>query len=123
MTTNNNQAYAGRWWIVGAVLIGAWVGTLSNSMMPVALPSMVKQYGVGLNLGVWVISVFMLLVAVLMPVFGWLGDRYGFHWLYSIGRIFICLFLHPLLPYVVSGDGRFITRSQTFSSISTSPCR
>jgi len=55
--------------------------------MPVALPSIVNQYGVGLNLGVWVISVFMLLVAVPMPIFGWLGDRYGFRWIYSAGMM------------------------------------
>ena len=75
MTTNNNQLYSRRWWIVGAVLTGTWVGTLGNSMMPVALPSIVNQYGVGLNLGVWVISVYVLLVAVLMPIFGWLAGK------------------------------------------------
>ncbi len=92
MATNNQQVYARRWGIVGAVLIGTWVGTLGNSMMPVALPSIIDQYGVGLNLGVWVISVFMLLVAVFMPIFGWLGDRYGFRWIYSTGLMGMAVF-------------------------------
>lgn len=80
-----NHAYSRRWWIVGAVLIGTWVGTLGNSMLPVALPSIVEQYGVGLDLGVWVISIYVLFVAALMPIFGWIGDRYGFRLTYTIG--------------------------------------
>lgn len=92
MATSDDQAYARRWWVVGAVLVGTWVGTLGNSMMPVALPSIVKQYGVGLNLGVWVISVYVLLVAVMMPIFGWLGDRYGFRWLYGLGLVGMAIF-------------------------------
>ena len=43
---NYDKVYARRWWIVAAVFIGTWVGTLGNSMMPVALPSIVEYYGV-----------------------------------------------------------------------------
>ncbi len=92
MTINNEQIYSRRWWIVGTVLIGTWVGTLGNSMMPIALPSIVEQYGVGLNLGVWVISVYILLVAVIMPIFGWLGDRYGYRRIYAVGLIGMAVF-------------------------------
>lgn len=85
MALDEDPAYARRWWIVGAVLIGTWVGTLGNSMMSVALPSMMEQYAVGVNLGVWVVSVYVLLVAVLMPIFGWLGDRYGYRRILVLG--------------------------------------
>ena len=89
---NYDKVYARRWWIVAAVLIGTWVGTLGNSMMPVALPSIIEDYEVGLNLGVWVISVYVLLVAVFMPIFGWLGDRYGYRRIYLIGLVAVAVF-------------------------------
>jgi EmrB/QacA subfamily drug resistance transporter len=61
-------------------------------MMPVALPSIIEQYGVGLSSGVWVISIYVLLVAVLMPIFGWLGDRYGYRRIYTVGLAGMVLF-------------------------------
>lgn len=60
--------------------------------MPVALPSILEQYGVGLDVGVWVISLYVLLVAVLMPIFGWLGDRYGYRRTYAVGLAGMALF-------------------------------
>ncbi len=85
MTTLIENHNTKRWLVVGTVLIGTWVGTLGNSMMAVALPSMLQQFQVGLNLGIWVISIYVLLVAVLMPIFGWLGDRYGYRRIYTLG--------------------------------------
>ncbi|RPJ69403.1 MAG: MFS transporter [Desulfobacteraceae bacterium] len=76
-----------RWWVVGAILMGTWVGTLGNSMVPVALPSMVEQLGVGVHKGIWLISVYVLMVAVLMPLFGWLGDRFGYRRIYLGGLV------------------------------------
>jgi len=77
--------YAKRWWIAGTVLIGTWIGTLSNSLVPVALPSILKQFDVALTLGVWVIAIYVLLFAVPIPLFGWLGDRFGNRRIYLIG--------------------------------------
>lgn len=92
MQTHNDERYPRRWWIVGVVLVGTWVGTLGNSMMPVALPSILEQYDIGVNVGVWVISVYVLLVAVLMPIFGWLGDRHGFRRIYTVGLVGMAVF-------------------------------
>jgi len=92
LTPDSGRASTRRWWIAVILLIGTWVGTLGNSMMPVALPSIVRQYGVGLNMGVWVVTVYVLLVAVLMPVFGWLGDRHGYRSTYVIGLAGLSVF-------------------------------
>ncbi len=92
MMPDTDKTYSRRWWVVGAVLIGTWVGTLGNSMMPVALPSILEQYRVGLHLGVWVISAYVLLVAILMPIFGWLGDRYGYRRIYTVGLMGMSVF-------------------------------
>jgi len=79
--------YAKRWWIAGTVLIGTWIGTLSNSLVPVALPSMLKDLNVSLSLGVWIISIYVLTFAVLNPIFGWLGDRYSKRYLLMFSYI------------------------------------
>ncbi|MGH2523165.1 MAG: MFS transporter, partial [Anaerolineales bacterium] len=73
------------WWILATVLIGSFVGTTGNSMMNVALPSLMQQYHVGLNVGVWIITIYVLLFSTLMPVCGWLGDMFGYKRIYLVG--------------------------------------
>lgn len=74
-----------RWWILATVLIGSLVGTFGNSMANVALPSVMDHYGVGISVGVWVVTIYVLLFSTLMPIFGRLGDMYGYRRIYLIG--------------------------------------
>jgi EmrB/QacA subfamily drug resistance transporter len=113
-----------RWWIVATLLIGTLVGTLGNSVTNVALPSIMEHYGAGLDTGVWVVSVYILMFSTLMPVFGRLGDLIGYKRMYlgamaglattmvlsafapSIGwliaiRFFAGIFNAPILPAIM----------------------
>lgn len=74
-----------RWLVLATVLIGSLVGTFGNSMMNVALPSIMQHYHVGLNVGVWVVTIYVLLFSTLMPVFGRLGDMLGYKRIYLLG--------------------------------------
>ena len=74
----HDKTYSRRWLIAGALLVGTCVGVLGSSMMPVALPSILSHFGARVNVGIWIISAYFLMVAVFMPIFGWLGDRYGY---------------------------------------------
>ncbi|UCF92367.1 MAG: MFS transporter [Desulfobacterales bacterium] len=80
------------WATAGSVLVGTWVGTFGNSMVPVALPSIVNHYAAGLNAGIWLIAAYILMVAVFMPLFGWFGDRYGYRRTYMGGLAGFALF-------------------------------
>lgn len=90
--TLQDRRFERRWWILAAVLVGTWSGTSLNSMMSVALPSMLTDFNIGADLGVWIISLFVLFSAVFMPVSGWLGDRYGYKRVYLIGFVGVVLF-------------------------------
>ena len=91
-TTLDKQATnTRRWSILAFVLTTTWGGTLLNSMMPISLPSMLDDLNISLNLGVFIISVYTLFFAVLNPVFGWLGDRYGYRRIYAYGVVGLLL--------------------------------
>ncbi|HSJ52278.1 MAG TPA: DHA2 family efflux MFS transporter permease subunit [Anaerolineae bacterium] len=60
-----------------AILIGTFVGTLGNSLTNVAVPSIMAEFEIPLSSAVWVVTIFVLILAVLMPVGGYLGDLYG----------------------------------------------
>jgi EmrB/QacA subfamily drug resistance transporter len=101
MTAFSTDAFrARRWWILATVLIGSIVGTFSNSMAGVALPSIMQQFHIDLNLGVWVVSSYNLIFATLMPVFGRLEDMFGYKRISQIGMVgfVVCSVLAALSP-------------------------
>jgi len=59
-----------RWAILSAFLIGTFVGTLGNSVSNVALPAIMSHFKVPLSTAVWVVTLYVLTFAVLMPVCG-----------------------------------------------------
>ncbi len=76
-----------RWLILAAVLMGTLVGTLGGSMVNVALPAIMDGFDIPVSSAVWVLSIYILLVAVLMPIFGRLGDMYGYKRIYLLGLL------------------------------------
>jgi EmrB/QacA subfamily drug resistance transporter len=76
-----------RWLILAAVLMGTLVGTLGGSMVNVALPDIMDGFAIPVSSAVWVLSIYILLVAVLMPMFGRLGDMYGYKRIYLLGLL------------------------------------
>ncbi len=74
-----------RWLILSAVLMGTLVGTFGGSMVNVALPAIMDGFGIPISSAVWVLTIYILLVAVLMPIFGRLGDMYGYKRIYLAG--------------------------------------
>jgi MFS family permease len=67
-----------------AVLIGTFVGTLSNNLLNVPLHSILLEFEAPLSSGIFVIVGFMLTFAVSMPLFGWFGERYGLRLVYCL---------------------------------------
>ncbi len=96
----DERTYQRRWIILLTILISNWVGTLLNAMMPVALPAMLEDLDVRLSIGVWIISIYVLTFAVLNPLAGWLGDRFGFRRLFLVGVVghFVTIFGAALAP-------------------------
>jgi len=71
--------------ILVAILLGTFVGTLGNSVANVALPAVMAEFAVPLSSALWVVTLYTLLFAVLMPVCGYLGDLYGQRRMYLLG--------------------------------------
>lgn len=54
-------------------------------MANVALPAIMQEFGIGLDSGLWAVTLYTLLFAVLMPACGYLGDLYGHRRVYLGG--------------------------------------
>lgn len=83
--TGRPEPHPQRWLILAAVLMGTLVGTFGGSMVNVALPEITASLGIPISSAVWILTIYVLLVAVLMPAFGRLGDMYGYKSIYLAG--------------------------------------
>src|SRR5215467_9322243 len=66
-----------KWRASGVVMLGAVMVILDQTVVNVALPSLEADFKVPLSSVQWVITGYALALAVVMPLTGWLTDRYG----------------------------------------------
>ena len=102
MPETTHPSHTKRWWILATILIGTLVGTFGNSMSNVALPSVMKQYHISLATGVWIVTIYVLLFSTLMPVFGRLGDMFGYRRMYilAMSGLAVSMALSAVAPSV-----------------------
>jgi len=72
------------WTTLGILLIGGFMAMLDSSIVNVAIPSMMSVFGVGSDSIGWILTIYMLVLGVVVPMSGWLGDFLGYKRFYLI---------------------------------------
>lgn len=65
------------WWVAIPVILGMFVVIMDSSIVNVALPHIMNDFGSNVEDIEWVTTGYMLAAAVMMPTTGFLGDRFG----------------------------------------------
>src|ERR671934_1167766 len=60
-----------------AIILGSFMVILDNTVVNVALPTLGRVLDADLSVLQWVISAYMLAQAAVIPLSGWLSDRFG----------------------------------------------
>src|SRR6266567_4081734 len=60
-----------------AIIMGTFMVILDNTVVNVALPTLGRVFSTDLGLLQWVITAYMLAQAAVIPLSGWLSDRFG----------------------------------------------
>src|SRR5476651_2021224 len=60
-----------------AVSCGIFMNILDTSIANVAIPTIAGNMGVSADQGTWVITSFSVTMAIVLPLTGWLGKRFG----------------------------------------------
>jgi DHA2 family multidrug resistance protein len=76
-----------KWFLLVNVMFGTFMAVLDATVVNVGLPRIMASFGVGLDKIEWVITAYMLAMAVMLPTSGWLADRYGYKRMYFIGLL------------------------------------
>jgi EmrB/QacA subfamily drug resistance transporter len=71
------QPPAGRGWLLAALLGATALGTISNNIVNVPLRQITTDFGAPVTQGVLVASASVLVLAIAMPLTGWISDRLG----------------------------------------------
>ena len=65
-------------WLVAAVFVtGLFMDLLDTTIVNVALPTLGKEFDADTTTLEWVITGYLLSLAVWIPASGWRGDRFG----------------------------------------------
>ncbi len=70
-----------------AVILGVFMAILDTSVVNVALPKMIAVFATNQDTIEWVITGYMLVVGMLTPVSGYIGDRFGYKKVFQIALI------------------------------------
>ncbi len=77
-------------WVLVTSLLATFLTVLNSSMVNIALPTLMNEFNIPIDLLTWIVTGYMLPYAVLMPLFGQLGDIFGRRRIFIIGlSIFI----------------------------------
>jgi EmrB/QacA subfamily drug resistance transporter len=71
------QAYARRWWILGVLCFCLLVVGIDNTILNVALPTLVEQLGASSSQLQWIVDAYTLVFASLLLTAGTMGDKFG----------------------------------------------
>lgn len=80
-----------RWLIFGVAVMGTFMAVLDSSIVNVALPVIATSLGVELAVVQWVVSAYLLVITILLPLFGKFGDMYGRRNIFLLGFIIFTL--------------------------------
>ena len=79
-----------RWWILLTVIIGTFLGRLDQTIVNLALPKIINDFGITVSAAGWIATAYILANAVFVPIWGKLGDTIGRKKVYMLGfSIFI----------------------------------
>ncbi|MEI6680253.1 MAG: DHA2 family efflux MFS transporter permease subunit [Mariniphaga sp.] len=89
---NRGSAYHPRhdnykWFLLANIMLGTFMAVLDSTIVNVGLPKIMASFGVGIDKIEWVITAYMLSMAVMLPTSGWLADKFGYKRLYFMGLL------------------------------------
>ncbi len=76
-----------KWWLLATVMLGTFMAVLDATIVNVGLPKIMASFGVGLDKIEWVITAYMLSMAVMLPTSGWFADKFGYKRMYINGLV------------------------------------
>lgn len=89
---NEKKVTAYSWMVLFTVLVGTFMGVVDSTIVNVGLPKIRGFFGVSLSAVQWVSTAYMLVLAVMLLLSPWMGEKIGYKITFIIGLSFFTLF-------------------------------
>ena len=76
-----------QWLVLFTVMIASFLGRLDGTIVNLALPKIIKDFGITISQAAWISTAYIIANAIFVPIFGKLGDLIGRKPLYLAGII------------------------------------
>lgn len=103
-----------KWFVFGIVAVGIFMSTLDGSIVNIALPSILQDFGVSLSTVKWVPMIYLLTISCLLLSFGRLSDIIGRRRVYMTG---LSVFSLGSLFCGLSGSAGMLIASRCFQGV------
>ncbi len=74
-----------------AIILGGFMAILDTSIVNIAIPTMMGVFGTSIDQMQWVVTIYMLTMAVVVPLSAWLSRRMGMKRLYMLSMVVFVL--------------------------------
>ncbi len=74
-----------KWTVLTVTTVGIFMATLDSSIVVVGLPEVVRELNTTIVIGVWIITIYRLMIAILLVTLGRVADMHGRVRLYNLG--------------------------------------
>jgi EmrB/QacA subfamily drug resistance transporter len=74
-----------KWWILLTVIVGTFLGRLDQTIVNLALPKIINDFGISVSAAGWIATAYILANAIFVPIWGKLGDTIGRKKVYILG--------------------------------------
>lgn len=74
-----------RWMILLTVIVGTFLGRLDQTIVNLALPKIINDFGITVTAAGWIATAYILANAIFVPIWGKLGDTWGRKKVYITG--------------------------------------
>lgn len=77
--------------VLVVIVIGTFMAILDGTIVNVSLPKMISVFNSSPEHAQWIVTAYMLTLGIIMPVSGYLGDRFGYKRMYSSALLLFVL--------------------------------
>jgi DHA2 family multidrug resistance protein len=71
------QSDSHKWWVLGVVVMGTFMSILDSTVVNIALPKLITVFSTDVHGAQWVLTSYLLALAVVIPMTGYLQETYG----------------------------------------------
>ena len=80
-----------KWWVLGIVVLGSFMSILDSTVVNIALPKLISVFSTDVHGAQWVLTSYLLALAVVIPMTGYLQETYGGKRVYMITIVLFTL--------------------------------